>query len=118
MPLGTHPPAEIFDGELIVKRSDPAEVILHDGRSQRVAGSRCTETKVHTTPQPFGLFRPKMGGDIAHYTYNVPHNGPNGSKGLLKGSVYLGPPQLSHNTLYLLTSCRLELVTLVFSPTL
>ena len=35
MPLGTHPPADIINVELIVKRSDLTEVISHVGRSAR-----------------------------------------------------------------------------------
>ena len=35
MPQGTRPPAEVVDGELIVKRSDLTEVFSHHRRSAR-----------------------------------------------------------------------------------
>ena len=42
VPLGGRPPAEIVNGELIVKRSDLTEVISHGGHSTRcrVVGAR------------------------------------------------------------------------------
>ena len=91
MSLGTRPPAEVIDGELIVKRIDLTEVFSHVGRSARLSGGRCTETKVHTTSQPLSLFRPKVDGHTANSTCSVPPYGPNRPNEPLEGSVFLGP---------------------------
>ena len=71
MPLGTRPPAEVVDGELIVKRSDLTEVFSHHRRSARCRAGGAVRRILALELQPLGQFDLRLKCKVGNDTPNL-----------------------------------------------